>query len=324
MISFILFILSTVQSIQIVDDYEMFKSTYGSRFHVDSVYPHEVEYSEYCIIEENKSFDSSLSTMKKLHFPEKLWLAMIHTVPSKLSHVINTRNTWCQQQLQEKYGFKCIFIFVESTVNQSDKREEILRMNETYHDIHFITMPYLREQWFTLQQKNINAYIMAKQLFPGYYFYSRVDDEIIVTVDKLSTFLLQYLDEPTVIGEIISHRPNRIPSNKYYDPLAKQFPKYFPFPAGYLSLFSNDIIQYIAQWDNYYTFAPSSLEDPGFGHWIYKYAKSNKVRVRIVSPERWGGNVKDFNEDYIVYHSQRGKLNQMQIFQQQINRGYMS
>ena len=196
-------------------------------------------------------------------------------------------------------------------------------MNETFHDIYFIDLPDLKEQWFTLQQKNINAYILAMDIFPNYQFYARVDDEIVVTVDVLSTLLSHYINQTVVIGDIVTHRPNRNPQNKYYDPLAKHFKYYFPFPAGYLSIFSRDIIQYIAQWKHYYTFAPSSLEDPGFGQWIYKYAKNTDIIVKFITPLSWGGNVKHFY-DCIVYHSQRGKLNQYTVFKQQCERGYMS
>ena len=65
------------------------------------------------------------------------------------------------------------------------------------------------------------------------------------------------------------------------------------------------------------------MEDPGFGHWIYKFAKINKVKVTIVTPINWGGNVKNFSDDYIVYHSQRNRLHQLDIFIQQVDRGHM-
>ncbi|EDR23430.1 beta-1,3-N-acetylglucosaminyltransferase, putative [Entamoeba dispar SAW760] len=297
------------------------KSFYGEKFNVEESYPLRVNIEEYANLNQNVALGFEKEKTKS--YPERLWLAIIHTMPNKISHIQNTRNTWCREEYQQRYGFKCIYVLVESSVRQTKHLNDLLKLNETYHDIYFIDMPDLNEHWFTLQQKNINAYIMALNIFPDYSFYSRVDDQILVTVDILSSFLMNHLTNSTVVGEMVKHRPNRNPRNKYYDPLAINIPKYFPFPAGYLSIFSQDIIKFIGKWENYYTFAPSSLEDPGFGHWIYKFANTTNQRVDLLTPENWGGNTKNTYGDYIIFHDQRGRLNQTEFLKRRIEDGYM-
>ncbi|EKE39817.1 hypothetical protein ENUP19_0211G0035 [Entamoeba nuttalli] len=293
---------------------------YGPKFKVEEDYPYEIDFNTYAHVEvQSKNPPRDEDRI----YPKKLWLAIIHSIPSKISHVENTRNTWCREEYQQRYGFKCIFVFVESSAKQLEQYNELVEMNETYHDIYFIDMPDLNEHWFTLQQKNINAYIMALKLFPNYYFYTRVDDEIIVTVDLLSDFLFAHTHNPTVVGQLTYHAPYTNPRHKYYDPLSRNLPRYYIYPGGYLSIFSQDIIKFIGKWENYYTFAPSSLEDPGFGHWIYKFANTTNQRVDLLTPENWGGHVGTTYGDYIVFHDQEGHLNQLETLNRRIEDGYM-
>ena len=316
-----IFILVCSSSYINQDQLDFVKGFYGNKFSVEESYPDQVSWRSYANVQlkvEGPERD------KERIYPNDLWLAIIHTLPKNLKNIENTRNTWCNTTLQKRYSFKCIFVLVESTVREQNKYDELIHLNETYHDIYFITMPDLPEHWFTLQQKNIAAYILARELFPNYHFYSRVDDQIVVTVDLLSDFLSEHLTQPTVIGQLHQHRPYKNPQHKYYDPLAKNLRRYFLFPSGYLSLFSANIIDYIAQWKNYYSFAPSALEDPGFGHWIYKYAIETHQLIDIIKPLNWGGHMKSNSYgDFIVYHSQEGDLNQTELFQRRLNDGYM-
>ncbi|ELP87205.1 hypothetical protein EIN_093620 [Entamoeba invadens IP1] len=301
------------------DQRQYVNSFYGDKFSVDEDYPDEVDVYSYADLNESLGIPQHY---KNTFYPDKLFLAIIHTIPSKLHHVEKTRQTWCNPQYQNEFGMKCIFVLVRETVEKKNMTGIVSSLNNTYHDLYYIEMPNLKEHWFTLQQKNVNAYILAKTLFPDYLFYSRVDDEIIVTVDTLADLLVSLPKKNTVVGEFVRHRPNKNVKNKYYDPLAINIKKYFFFPAGYLSIWSSDIIDFIASWENYYTIAPSSLEDPGFGHFLYKYYTTTNNKLYFVTPEKWGGNTGTHYGDYMVFHDQRGRLNQTKILERRIADGH--
>ena len=243
-------------------------------------------------------------------YPNNIWLAVIHTIPSRINRSINTRNTWCQKKYQERYGFKCIFVYVKSTVERDGANDQLMSLNETYHDIYYIEMPGLKEGWFTMQQKNIDGFIFALDAFPNYQYYCRVDDEIVVSVDEVSEFLLSLKETNVVLGRLYSHAPGLTVGAKYYDPLASCLRRYYTFPSGCFSIFSKNITKFLASWDNYYRIAPSSLEDPGMGNFIYKYAQTEKVKVHLYQTIDWG---------YRFYHVDVGTLGQLEGWKKLLN-----
>ncbi|ELP94749.1 beta-1,3-N-acetylglucosaminyltransferase, putative [Entamoeba invadens IP1] len=300
------------------------KSFYGKNFSVDESYPIMTKDSFYAKV--NWKYPQPEHNASQV-YPDKIWMALIHTVPSKMDHVNKTRETWCKKDHQKKFGYKCAFIMVKSTVEQSGKMDEIIRQNNTFGDIYFIDMPELKESWFTLQLKNINAYLMALDVFKGYNFYTRIDDQVMVTPDLLSDFLMSIEPKRTSIGVFLNHSPFRDPKHKYFDRLAVNIPKYFYFPLGFFSMFSRDIVEFMGTWEHYHCFAPSSLEDPGFGHWLYKFAIESKKKVRLYTPEKFGGNMYwdwQVYGDYMVFHDLKTKLNVSMIYQRRLDEGHFN
>ena len=185
---------------------------YGSKFAVEENFPMRVKLRQYA-----RLFPHAPQPLHNESFvyPEKTWIALIHTVPKNIDHITTTRNTWCKPEHQRRFGFKCVFVLVESTVIRNDMVDVFRKLNDTYHDIYFIQMPDTFEHWFTLQLKNINTYIMALDIFPGYKFYTRVDDQVMVTPDLLTDFLLSIPDHASSVGVYLHHKPYRRFTNKF-------------------------------------------------------------------------------------------------------------
>ena len=282
------------------------KEHYGDKFSVDDSYPLAYNVATFGTI---KLFNGQPRKMGS--FPPKTLLALIHTVPKNVQHIIDAQNTWCRPGLQKKFGYTCAFILVQGTVDRPENaayKEQLLAMNSTAGDIYFIEMPDLKEGWFTLQMKNIASYIFAMQAFPGYKWYARVDDEILVVPELLIPALVDLNDTATTVGELYMHPPFSQPKRKYYDPLCTQIGNYFPYPAGFFSLFSRDMTEFFADWGKYYKIAPSALEDPGFGHLIYRFGQEQHKWINFVMFKNFGGNFWSSRDVYMTYHRQDHQL----------------
>ncbi|ELP83644.1 hypothetical protein EIN_200820 [Entamoeba invadens IP1] len=295
-------------------------------FTVDYSYPKYVQLYTYA--RPNYTYKQPIH-IHNTKYPQNTLLAMIHTLPSHLVHIKNTRQTWCQRNYQDIFGFKCLFILVNKTVEDYDNThpkenifKTLLTMNSTYNDIYLIDMPGLQESWTTLQQKNIAAYTQIYPLYTSYKFYARVDDCVMVNVEMLMDVLNEIPSNNTVVGDFWNHAPWKEPGKKYYDKLASRYSLYYTFPSGYFSIFSNDITHFFADWDKYYNIAPSSLEDPGFGFLIWKYTKENNMKVNLIKPKLWGGQIKAKYGNYIVFHGMIGEMNQIDFYDRSIKDGH--
>lgn len=261
---------------------------YGEKFKVDESYPTVMNVNSYA---DKVVGDKFKRLGKDYQYPSNLWLAIIHSVPSRMERVQFIRETWCQRKYQNKFGFKCIFVFVPEGKTEQ-QISYLLKENETYHDFYFLTMPDLEEGWYTLAQKNLIAQRFGIQQFPEYQFYSRIDDESVVNVDIVADYLLSIKD-PTasVIGLWQwNYQIKPDPEYFYFDPLGVNVNGY-AYPYGCLEIFSRDVTEFLVQEENYYNIPPSCLEDNTIGLLLYRYTKVKSRRIKFLepAPTRFGG-----------------------------------
>ncbi|ELP88036.1 hypothetical protein EIN_140640 [Entamoeba invadens IP1] len=276
---------------------------FGPYFTLDESYPLKVNVNTYATL---KLEYKQPIHKNKTHYPQKLFLAMIHTMPNKIQNIINIRNTWCQEKHELEFGFKCIFILVKGSVEKSNKTTTFKEMNSTKQDIYFVEMPFLNEEWNTLYHKDIASYIQLYPIFNDYKFYGRFDNHVIVNVDMLSDILIELPTNGTVFGQFYSHEPHGDKKSKYYDMFAQPFKKYYSFVAGYIALYSNDMAEYFSTWDKYFQIPPSSLEDTPFGFLIYRYAMEKHIKLTFVQPKQIGtGHSGQYDKNYIIFHRAR-------------------
>ncbi|ELP95299.1 hypothetical protein EIN_141410 [Entamoeba invadens IP1] len=278
-------------------------TNYGPYFTLDESYPLQVDVKTYATLK--LKYEQPIH-INNTQYPKKLLLAMIHTMPNKAQNIINIRNTWCQEKHELEFGFKCIFILVRGSVTQANKTKLFKEMNMTKHDIYFVDMPFLNETWNTLYQKDIASYIFMYPIFKGYKFYGRFDNHVVVNVDMLCDLLIELPTEGTVFGHFYFNNPKRNKKSKYYDMFAQPFKKYYPFVAGYIALYSNDMAEYFSTWDKYFQIPPSSLEDTPFGFLSYKYAMEKHMKLTFVFPKQIGtGTSGKYGKNYIIFHRGR-------------------
>ncbi|ELP94265.1 beta-1,3-N-acetylglucosaminyltransferase, putative [Entamoeba invadens IP1] len=246
----------------------------------------------------------------KTMYPPKLSLLMVRVSIDRLSYIEGIRRTWCDVELQRVYHMKCLFYFVEETVEEERKRESLLRMNETYGDISFIHLPGFKEGWDTIYHKNIKMFEDGVTRYPDYKFYAVIDDEDYINIEVLANYLTPLIPQNVVFGKVLRHPPHKDPSDRYFDKLAFHS-LYYPFVSGVIELYSSDIAHFIGNEYNYHHQPPSSLDDTALGFLIYKYYRLTGQKVHIHHP--------DCFDNFIIH---RKKPRFMQDYARDLFKGY--
>ncbi|ELP90478.1 hypothetical protein EIN_018270 [Entamoeba invadens IP1] len=229
----------------------------------------EVEYPE--------EYDRNASDLIRVHtthynalYQQKVALFLIRTTADRLQHAVDIRKTWCDSEVQRVFHVRCLFYYVDSSVDKSLQKDTIMMMNDTHNDIRFISLPNKTENWSTIYHNNVMILSDALTTFPGYQYYAIVDDEDYINVEVLVDYLSSLVPENVVLGKVYEHQPYKNVTDKYYDEMATH-KMYYPFTCNSILLYSSDLAHFMGSVYHYIHQPPSSLADTAFGFLVYKY-----------------------------------------------------